>query len=53
MHSKCHNATESVTRNDYLVAVSNALYRAALLWDVVFLFVRLNKQTSSGFRVLC
>lgn len=27
MHSKCHNATDPVTQNDYLVPVSNALYR--------------------------
>lgn len=57
MHSKCHNATDPVTQNDYLVPVSNALYSVYSLWDVGLMFMcvslrRLNKQTSSGIRVL-
>lgn len=39
MHSKCHNATDPVTQNDYLAPVSNALYRRHLLWVVAPMFV--------------
>lgn len=39
MHSKCHNATDPLTQNDYLVPVSNALYSIYSLWDVVLMFM--------------
>lgn len=39
MHSKCHDATDPVTRNDYLVPVSIALYSISSLWDVVLMLV--------------
>lgn len=34
MHSKCHNVSDPVAQNDYLVPVSNALYSIYSLWDV-------------------
>lgn len=42
MHSKCHNVTDPVTQNDYLVLVSNALYSIYALWDVVLMFMCLS-----------
>lgn len=56
MHSKCHNATDPVTQNDYLAPVSNALYRRYLLWVVAPMFVCvcrgcLKPQTSRTIKV--
>lgn len=46
MHFKCHNVTDPVTQNDYLVPVSNALSSIYSLWDVALMFMRVSEQTN-------
>lgn len=49
MHSKCHNVTDPVAQNDYLVSLSNALYSIYSLWDVGLMLMcvpALSEQTN-------
>lgn len=48
MHSKCHNATDPVTQNDYLVPLSNALYSIWLRRETALLFIRVSDSVRAN-----